>query len=36
VSLDIAGIDWVELDEMVREAFRTVAPPKLAALLDSP
>jgi hypothetical protein len=36
VYLDIAGIDWVELDEMVREAFRTVAPPKLAALLDSP
>ena len=36
VYLDIAGIDWVELDEIVREAFRTVAPRRLAALLDSP
>jgi hypothetical protein len=36
VYLDIADVDWVEIDEIVREAFRTVAPPKLAALLDSP
>ena len=33
VYLDVPGVDWVELNEIVREAYRLVAPKRLAALL---
>lgn len=34
VYLDVPDVDWDELREIVRDAYRTVAPAKLAALLD--
>ncbi|GAA1035148.1 MULTISPECIES: MmcQ/YjbR family DNA-binding protein [Amycolatopsis] len=34
VRLDV-DVDWVEVDQIVREAYRHVAPKKLAALLDA-
>lgn len=34
VYLDLADVDWDELGEIIRDAYRTVAPPKLAALVD--
>ena len=33
VRLDV-DVDWGEIDQIVREAYRHVAPKKLAALLD--
>lgn len=36
VYLDTARVDWAEIDEIVREAYRLIAPKKLAALLDEP
>jgi len=33
VYLDVPGVDWAELREIVREAYRLVAPKRLAALL---
>ena len=33
VRLDTAEIDWPEVETIVREAYRTVAPPKLADLV---
>jgi hypothetical protein len=33
VYLDVPGVDWVELNEIVREAYRLVAPKRLAAQL---
>src|SRR5258708_5034900 len=33
VYLDVPGVDWVELREIVREAYRLGAPHRLAALL---
>ncbi|MBB4688021.1 MmcQ/YjbR family DNA-binding protein [Amycolatopsis jiangsuensis] len=33
VRLDVE-VDWAEVDHIVREAYRQVAPPSLAALLD--
>ena len=36
VYLDTAGVDWAEIDEIVREAYRIIAPKELAALLDGP
>lgn len=32
VALDVE-VDWVEIDEIVRDAYREIAPKKLAALL---
>ena len=34
VYLDVPGVDWTELGVIVREAYRLVAPKRLAALLD--
>ncbi|SFQ13133.1 MmcQ/YjbR family DNA-binding protein [Amycolatopsis rubida] len=34
VRLDV-DVDWTEVDQIVREAYRHVAPKKLAALLDA-
>jgi len=34
VWLDVADVDWVEIDELVLDAYRAVAPRKLVALLD--
>lgn len=33
VRLDAGEIDWNEVAQLVREAYRVVAPPKLAALV---
>jgi hypothetical protein len=35
VYLDTARVDWAEIDEIVREAYRLIAPKKLAAQLDA-
>ncbi|GIG64918.1 MmcQ/YjbR family DNA-binding protein [Phytomonospora endophytica] len=34
VYLDVDGVDWAEIAELVREAFRCVAPKGLVARLD--
>ncbi len=34
VYLDVADLDWGEIETIVRDAYRVVAPAKLAALLD--
>jgi hypothetical protein len=34
VYLDVADLDWDEIAAIVRDAYRVVAPAKLAALLD--
>ncbi|OLT14513.1 phosphoribosylglycinamide formyltransferase [Pseudonocardia sp. CNS-139] len=34
VYLDVEGVDWAEIGEIVTDAYRTVAPRKLVALLD--
>lgn len=34
VYLDVPDVDWAEVDEIVREAFRMIAPKRLAAQLD--
>ena len=33
VRLDLGEVDWDEVAHLVREAYRSVAPPKLAALV---
>lgn len=33
VRLDSPGVDWTEVTQVVREAYRVVAPAKLAALV---
>ncbi len=35
VYLDVEGVDWAQIAELVRDAYRQVAPKKLVALLDS-
>lgn len=35
VYLDVADVDWGEIEAIVREAYRTIAPPKLAALVPT-
>ena len=35
VWLDIPDVDWDEVDAIVRDAYRVIAPPKLGALLDT-
>lgn len=35
VRLDVEGVDWTEVDELVVDAYRAVAPKRLVALLDS-
>jgi hypothetical protein len=35
VRLDVPGIDWDEIAELVEDAYRTVAPKRLAAALDA-
>lgn len=35
VRLDVPGVDWDELAELVVEAYRTVAPARLVAALDA-
>lgn len=32
--LDVPGTDWSEIDELVRDAYRLIAPKRLAAELD--
>jgi hypothetical protein len=34
VYLDVDRVDWAELGEIVREAYRLIAPKRLATLLD--
>jgi len=34
VYLDVPGVDWEEIGEIVVEAYRTVAPKRLAARVD--
>jgi hypothetical protein len=34
VWLDVPEVDWHEVRAIVRDAYRTIAPPKLAGLLD--
>lgn len=34
VYLDVAGVDWTQIAELVRDAYREVAPRKLVTLLD--
>lgn len=36
VYLDVPGVDWDEIAEIVAEAYRTVAPKKLAAQVGDP
>ena len=36
VYLDVPGVDWVEVAEIVADAYRTVAPTRLATRLDGP
>ena len=36
VYLDVADVDWDEIAGIVREAYRTVAPKRLAALVTDP
>jgi hypothetical protein len=33
VHLDVPSLDWGQLEAVIRDAYRTVAPPKLAALV---
>ncbi len=35
VYLDVPDIDWGEVEELVEDAYRTVAPRRLAAQLDT-
>src|SRR5262249_9472180 len=35
VRIDLPDLDWVEIDEIVRDAYRQVAPKTLAAQLDA-
>ena len=35
VYLDVADIDWGEIEELVEDAYRTVAPKSLVARLDA-
>ena len=34
VYLDVPGVDWTEIAEIVADAYREVAPKRLAAQLD--
>lgn len=34
VRLDVEGVDWTEIAELVEDAYRMVAPKKLVAELD--
>ncbi len=34
VRLDVAGTDWQETAELVEDAYRVIAPPRLVAVLD--
>jgi hypothetical protein len=34
VCLDVSGVDWAEIEEIVTDAFRQVAPKRLVARLD--
>jgi len=36
VYMDHGRVDWAEVGEIVREAYRLIAPKKLAALVDGP
>ena len=36
VYLDVPGVDWSEIEEIVTDAYRQVAPKRLAARLDGP
>ena len=35
VRLDVPGVDWAEIGELVADAYRVVAPKRLVALLDA-
>ncbi len=34
VYLDVPEIDWAHIEEIVRDAYRVIAPPKLAAMVS--
>jgi hypothetical protein len=34
VYLDVPDIDWAHVEEIVRDAYRVIAPPKLAAMVS--
>jgi hypothetical protein len=34
VYLDVPEVDWVEVEAIIRDAYRVIAPPKLLAQLD--
>ena len=36
VRLDVPGVDWDEIAELVTDAYRQVAPKRLVAQLDAP
>jgi hypothetical protein len=36
VYLDVPGVDWAEIEEIVTDAYRQVAPKRLVARLDGP
>jgi hypothetical protein len=36
VYLDVPDVDWTEIEEIVTDAYRQVAPKRLAAQLDEP
>jgi hypothetical protein len=36
VRLDVGGIDWPEIAGLCEDAYRVIAPPRLAAQLDRP
>jgi hypothetical protein len=36
VYLDVPEPDWAEIDELVRDAYRLIAPKRLVVLLDPP
>jgi hypothetical protein len=36
VYLDVPDVDWTEIEELVTDAYRQVAPKRLAARLDAP
>ena len=36
VYLDVPGVDWAEIEEIVTDAYRQVAPKRLVTRLDGP
>lgn len=36
VRMDVAGIDWPQVEDLIRESYRMSAPKQLAALVEEP